>query len=439
MQINGARAIPRKRCVQTPGPHRALLVLLTSLVVLMLTVLGVPAAIAHTQLTGTDPADGQVLPEAPATLTLSFNEPIGVSADSTQLLTPSGESVPLEVQAVDTTVTLTPQTPVGPGTHTVVWQVTSADGHPVTGSFTFAVGSPSATTIADSQVSPLPPAMIAGQSVTYLGVFAAAGLVVFELIFLTAAPGTVPGTRRRLHRLACLAAATAAAGALFSALAGPAGKTTAASAPLTDPLVVSVLTVAGVLVAVYAAPRATGGRSAAAFRAAALAGAAVAGVSLVLTGHTRTAQPGWLVVTADAVHIAAGITWVGGILGLITVLVRASDTPARDAATTLTRFSTAAAWVVTALAATGLVLGWRILGSTGALVTTGYGQMLLIKLTLVLLVVLVAAWNRYVLLPRVLTGHDAAALPTLRSAIQGEATVLALILLITGILTHLSP
>lgn len=271
--------------------------MLTSLVVLMLTVLGVPAAIAHTQLTGTDPADGQLLPETPAALTLSFNEPIGASADSTQLLTPSGKSVPLEVQAMDTTVTLTPQTPVGSGTHTVVWQVTSADGHPVTGSFTFSVGSPSATTITDSQASPLPPAMIATQTVTYLGVFAAAGLVVFELIFFTADPGTVPGTRRRLHRLVCLAAATAAAGALFSALARPAGQTTAASTPLTGPIAVAALTVAGVLVAVYAAPRATGGRSAAAFRAAALAGAAIAGVSLVLTGHTRTAQPGSSAIT----------------------------------------------------------------------------------------------------------------------------------------------
>lgn len=82
--------------------------------------------------------------------------------------------------------------------------------------------------------------MIATQTVTYLGVFAA--------------PGTVPGTRRRLHRLVCLAAATAAAGALFSALARPVGQTTAASAPLTGPIAVAALTVAGVLVAVYAAP-----------------------------------------------------------------------------------------------------------------------------------------------------------------------------------------
>lgn len=142
MQINGARTTPGKRCGQTPSPRRALLVVLTSLVVLMLTVLGVPAAIAHTQLTGTDPADGQLLPETAAALTQSFNEPIGASADSTQLFTPSGESVPLEVQAMDTTVTLIPQTPVGSGTHAVVWQVTSADGHPVTRSFTFSVSSP---------------------------------------------------------------------------------------------------------------------------------------------------------------------------------------------------------------------------------------------------------------------------------------------------------
>lgn len=195
----------------------------------------------------------------------------------------------------------------------------------------------------------------------------------------------------------------------------------------------------GVLAAAVAAPRATGSPRVSAGRIVALAGAAVAALSLVVTGHTRTTEPGWLVVTADAVHVAAGITWIGGLRGLTIVLARASHIPASHTATVLARFSTAAAWTVAAVAATGLILAWRIPGDIRGLASTGYGQLLLIKVSLVLLVVLVAGWNRYVLLPRVLPSNDTSAVGSLRSAIQGEAVVLGLVLLITGVLTSLSP
>lgn len=439
MQTTGAGITAQQRLLRPQSDHRPLRVLLISVLALVISVLGVPAALAHTELTGTSPTDGRVVAQSPAALTLSFNEPVGASAETIQVLAPAGEAVPVDVQALDTTVTLTPATPLGAGTHTVAWQVTSADGHPISGSFTFSVGAPSTSTVTAPEDVAGPQAMIAAQTATYLGVFAAAGLVLFELVFLTTGPGTAPGTRRRLHLVAYLAAATAVVGAVFSALTATQGQGATAPGFFTDPAMVASLTVAGVLTAVLAAPRATKGGAAARYRAVALGGAGVAGVSLVLTGHTRSTEPGWLVIPVDAVHIAAGIIWVGGLLGLVIVLGRAADTPPGQAATTLIRFSTAAAWVVAALAVTGVILSWRILGSLGALVSTGYGQMLLIKLVFVLLVVLVAAWNRFVLLPRILTGHDTGALNDLHSAVQGEALVLGLILLITAVLTSMSP
>jgi copper transport protein len=439
MRSTGAGTTAGTPPVRARRPHRILPVVLTGLAVLVLTVLGAPAAVAHTELTGTTPGEGQVLPQAPATVTLSFTEPVGASAETVQLHTPAGGLVAADVQALDTTVTLTPATPLGSGTHTVVWQVISADGHPISGSFTFSVGAPSTTTVMMPDDDPLPHPMIAAQTVTYLGVFAAAGLVVFELLVLTTNPGVTPATRHRLHRLGHLAAAVAALGAVASALAAARWQYPATPDPLTGPVVAAALTVAGVLAAAVAVPHATGGPRTPVSRGVALAGVAVAGASLVVSGHTRSTEPGWLVVTADVVHIAAGITWVGGLLGLTLVLGRTSGTSAPHAATALARFSAAAAWVVAAVAATGLVLTWHLLGSVQALISTGYGQLLLIKLCLVLLVVLVAGWNRYVLLPRVLANNDPHVVGSLRSAIQGEAMVLGLVLLITGVLTSLSP
>ena len=71
--------------------------------------------------------------------------------------------------------------------------------------------------------------------------------------------------------------------------------------------------------------------------------------------------------------------------------------------------------------------------------STGYGQLLLIKVAVVLGVVAVAAWNRFVHLPRLLARPDAAARAGLQSALQTEAALLLLVLVVTGVLTSLSP
>ena len=50
--------------------------------------------------------------------------------------------------------------------------------------------------------------------------------------------------------------------------------------------------------------------------------AAVVGAAIVLTfaatGHTRTANPRWLWVLVDALHLSAMIVWLGGLVVLLT-------------------------------------------------------------------------------------------------------------------------
>ena len=73
----------------------------------------------------------------------------------------------------------------------------------------------------------------------------------------------------------------------------------------------------------------------------------------------------------------------------------------REAAAALvSRFSTAAAAVLAALVLSGAFLAWRIVGSWDALLTDGYGQLLLVKIGVAALAVAIAAYNRFRLLPR---------------------------------------
>src|SRR5690606_3479310 len=88
----------------------------------------------------------------------------------------------------------------------------------------------------------------------------------------------------------------------------------------------------------------------------AVAVATVVGSELA-SGHTLTTDPQWLVMSADAVHVAAAALWLGGLVGLHRLLSRREDRPG-PAASTVGRFSTVATWSVVALVIAGSTLAW---------------------------------------------------------------------------------
>jgi methionine-rich copper-binding protein CopC len=95
---------------------------------------------AHATLVSADPADGSMLVTAPAHVELVFSEAVGEPA-ALAVLDSSGDEVQggaLEV--LDDTVrrTYDPAT-FEPDVYTISYQVTSADGHPISGTLTFMV------------------------------------------------------------------------------------------------------------------------------------------------------------------------------------------------------------------------------------------------------------------------------------------------------------
>jgi methionine-rich copper-binding protein CopC len=101
------------------------------------------AAQAHDILVGTSPVDGSTAKVVPAQVTLTFDQP--ALAVGTEIIV-TGRSGQVQTGAaalVDNTVSehLRPGSPAG--RYTVIWRVTSNDGHPVSGKFTFTASSPS--------------------------------------------------------------------------------------------------------------------------------------------------------------------------------------------------------------------------------------------------------------------------------------------------------
>ena len=108
------------------------------LVILLAALVQAPPAWAHASLLKASPADGAVMPRAPASVSLTFNEP--VSPLVMHLIGPDGAPIPLgPALAENQTVTMNVPQSLARGTHVLSWRVISADGHPVGGSVIFSI------------------------------------------------------------------------------------------------------------------------------------------------------------------------------------------------------------------------------------------------------------------------------------------------------------
>ncbi len=351
---------------------------------------------AHASLVRADPADGAIVAQPPATLKLTFSEP--VSPLVMRLIGPSGEVIAPDVVSENTTVTLMPPR-LRQGTHVLSWRVISADGHPVGGSILFSVGAPSGGAGAGTvDTDPLVKAAIwTAKLVLYVGFFFGIGGAVFGA--LIAQPRALPA------RLDAWITGATACGLIAAPLSLALQGLDALALPLWEiwrpevwsvglgtsyglTAVIAFLSLAAGLVAVRTGQRLLAIGSA-------LAALAGLGLALAVSGHAATAGPRFISRPSVFLHAVCVAFWIGSLLPLL-VLVRAS--PSGDGS--LRRFSRVIPYPLAALAATGVFLCFVQLDRIDALWTTNYGVVLSGKLAAIVALLALAAANRYRLVPR---------------------------------------
>jgi copper transport protein len=401
------------------------------------------SASAHATLIRTDPAHGAVLETAPERITFGFNESVLGVPTGIKVFDATGKEVASSASVRGSELFVDLDEEVGDGTLVVVWRLVSEDGHPIGGSLSFSVGAPSDVVDVPSAdadaATDAPFALGLVRGLGYVGLLVAAGVAAFTILFLPR-DGGADRSRARLRPVARVAAGVAALGwglavplvALYQ-LGVPVsaiteGSTWSALAPAE--YVVPAVVVAGLGLAVGALPAsAAPGRTRAGL---VLAGSVLAVTAPAFTGHTRAATPEALVIGVDVLHLAAGSLWLGGLVAIALVL---GDLARGDSgAVVLGRFSTCAAGLLAVLVVAGTVLAWRIAGSWDALLDSGYGALLLVKVLAALVAIAIAAWNRFALLPRA----QARSTPLVRTALA-EGAVLVVVLLVTGFLVDRSP
>ncbi len=118
--------------------HRAAAVVAAVTVGLGLLIAGPPAS-AHNVLVSAEPEPDAELTTSPRRVELVFAQPIDPTFTVIAVQDADGRPVPATQAVEGTRGAVTFGAPLAPGTYTVAYRVSSADGHPVQGAYTFTV------------------------------------------------------------------------------------------------------------------------------------------------------------------------------------------------------------------------------------------------------------------------------------------------------------
>jgi copper resistance protein D len=178
----------------------------------------------------------------------------------------------------------------------------------------------------------------------------------------------------------------------------------------------------------------------------ALAAALGLTAAIAWTGHAgaTAGEAGILHLAADVLHLIAAAAWLGGLVSLAQLLGEARREPAHAsfAREVTRRFSVLGIAAVGTLLLTGIVNAWILVGSITALFVTGYGQLLMLKIGLFVIMLAFAAVNRFWLTPQLVAGQREPQPDPLRQLARNSTIEIALglaIYAVVGVLGTLHP
>jgi copper transport protein len=361
---------------------------------------------AHATVVSSTPADGSRLAKAPTSVTLVFDESVGLGGigylhvtDGTGRRVDAGAATHPNGDASKVTDRLV--SGLGNSTYTASYRVVSADSHPVAGTIRFVVGNGA---LARGSASTTPTDDVTGTLLDVARWVTYGGLALLGGAWLLLTVWPAGRDDLRAGRIVWTGWGGAVLGALLELLLQ--GPYTAGQGP-SDVVHWSLLqstlrTDYGQLhsvrllllgaVALLLARSLRPGAERAPWEG---VGAALA-VGLVFTvsagGHADTTSPNWLSIPVDMAHLLAMMTWVGGLVVLVLALLPRREPDELRAV--LPVFSTVAFASVVVLAGSGTYAAWRGIGSLDAIFGTTYGVLVVVKIVLFFALVALANLSR---------------------------------------------
>ncbi len=174
-------------------------------------------------------------------------------------------------------------------------------------------------------------------------------------------------------------------------------------------------------------------------------------LTISLGSHAAAMSQALLPTLADWLHLISASIWLGGLAALLLTLFwlrrTAGGVPGRTVAALISRFSLLASVSLALVLATGLVQAFFEVVQPTNLIDTAYGEVLLLKLAVLIPLLVLGAVNFLFIVRRIKAVLDAPNIDTamqpwyrlIRRMVAAEIGFIILILLVTGILTTLPP
>jgi copper transport protein len=442
-------------------------------VALLVLVGSASAAGAHASLVSTTPAQSEhfAADAPPSEVSVVFDSGVTATPDAIGVYDGAGKAVASKPVAGLPSTTIGATLPKLPdGTYVAVWHVVSDDGHPEHGAFTFGVGAGGASVAdIDSLLASRSagPAIGAPFDVDRALAFLASLVLVGGLVFtLWRWP---EGVARREIKLLLLGSAALAFIATLASIPLQAAYAvgTGASAlydtsALGDVLAerfgrAAVLRLVLIGIAAALVMLHQRGRDIASRGERGLSVLVACGVvaTFAYAGHGDTGRWPQLGFVTDFAHVGGAALWLGGVAVLALALRRrsASVDETESLSGAAQRFSSLALPAIALIVLSGVVQGWRQLGSLDALWTTTYGHLLAVKVLVVIAIVIVASAARDILRDRTVPAvratiarargsvvtDDSDTLLDLRNGVWVEAGLAVAVLLVTATLVVTQP
>jgi copper transport protein len=434
--------------------------------IVALAALVLPAsAWAHAALLQTVPVASRTVNVVPTEVRLRFSEPVEprfaivsvTDATGRQVTDGDPAAAPGSPQTLVTSLKRVPE-----GWYLVFWRVISADGHPVRGAFTFAVGPnpgpPPQFRVPSLSETATTTQLLIARWVVFLSTMSALGLFVLRAVIARPVVRVVRGCSLRSLNIAFAVALGVAlvATPIYALLATaqftlrsfwdfgdviPAVRSSGFGKDFLDlELVLGLFAIAAIAALVVDRPEREQRSVAELLALPAALAAGLAGLVLpALAGHAGQKSPRGLSLPLDTAHLTAGSIWLGGLIGLVVFWFSVGRAGRAAAlAYVVPRFSVVAFCSVLLLIGTGIGQAFQELPTFASLWETSYGQALIWKIGLLSAALLLAAVNLARTKPR-LQARDASAPLLLRRLVQGEILFVAAALFAAGVLASLAP
>lgn len=425
---------------------------------------------AHAELVRSEPPADAHLQQSPAQINLYFSEDIEPAMSEISVYDNTGSRVnnrTAQVDPADSTDLTVSLPKLKDGIYTVAWKTASKDdSHMTAGSFVIYVGNIDANitnrVIKSSQAPEIFPGQVVVKWLLYLALAVLAGGVIFSLFVEKPAIWRIgngeSGAEQYGRVFQGLMAASLVLGlgaSLLGVLVQAAifqGKTIVSP---WDPQATTVLfhTRYGVLTLVRIAsllvlsglllPVRSGWNRWVAFPF-----ILVLLLTLSLDSHAAAQVNTVLPLAADLLHLAAASVWIGGLgLFLATLFILKRQEPVmrnRMVSFLLPRFTSLALTSLGVLALTGIYQAVLDVGSLSDLVVTAYGQALIVKLLIALLMVGLGGYHHFIVNPRIQQAaqqseESSTWVGHFRRTLTVEALLGAVLLLWVGVFTSLPP